>query len=536
MTKNDRQNKGGFVTGRLLARNTAFNLGGEIIAFAVGAICVPYVVKTLGAESFGILSLSWSLLAYITLFDLGLSRATTKFVAEAASRDEYRQIPRIVWTSVTFQFVFGACVALICGLNSHLLVAKILKIQPQMVTEAERGFQFLAVATPFVLVTNCLRGMLEGLQHFHLINYVKVSTNVLMFASPFFLIPFGRGVASIIFLMLLIRIGSMFAYLFVCWPFLKVDGHWPSFRTSVFRRLMTYGGWVTVSAFVGPILMYSDRFAIGALMSVASVAYYTGPADMLNRALVVPASLGSTLFPAFSSLEAAGEMRKLEDLYARSLKYLIVVMGPLFLLIAAFAKIILAAWLGPVFAVRGHTSLEILSLATFLSCLGILPYGLLQGAGKPKITAIFHALELPLHLILVWVFVSKMGLTGAAIALTIRVSIDTVLILWACDRVNLASLRVVHSNKVTRSVIGLVLLILAVLPIRMIGISVFASLSAVALLVLLYWFAQWHWSFDDKDRRFLLSLVGKLGTRQATLRPVPDPYLLGDPSKISETE
>ena len=327
----------------------------------------------------------------------------------------------IVSTSVTFpSSIFGACIALFtCGLNSHFSLAARMsaKVQPQMITEATRAFQFLAIATPFVLVTNCLRGMLEGLQHFHLISYVKVSTNVLMFSSPFFLILFGgMVVASIIFLITLIRIGSMLAYLGICWPYLQAESRWPSFRTSVFRHLMTYGGWVTVSAFVGPILMYSDRFAIGALMSVAAVAYYTGPADMLNRALVVPASLGSTLFPAFSSLEAAGEMRKLEDLYARSLKYLIVVMGPPLLLIAAFARQILTAWLGPMFAERGHAFFATLSIATFLSCLSILPYGLLQGAGKPKITAVLHVLELPLHLLLVWVLVSKMGLTGIIIA------------------------------------------------------------------------------------------------------------------------
>ena len=129
--EDSRQRKTGFLTARLLARNTAFNLSGEVIAVVIGAVCVPYVVKRLGAESFGILSLSWSFLAYITLFDLGLSRATTKFVAEAVSRANLPEIPRIVWTSVIFQFLFGVCLALICGLNSHLLVTRILKIQPQ---------------------------------------------------------------------------------------------------------------------------------------------------------------------------------------------------------------------------------------------------------------------------------------------------------------------------------------------------------------------------------------------------------------------
>jgi O-antigen/teichoic acid export membrane protein len=536
MMEDSRQRKTGFLTARLLARNTAFNLSGEVIAVVIGAICVPYVVKRLGAESFGILSLSWSFLAYITLFDLGLSRATTKFVAEAVSRDNLREIPRIVWTSVIFQFLFGVCLALICGLNSHLLVARVLKIQPQLVTEAERGFQALAIAIPFVLVTNCLRGMLEGLQHFHLITYVKVSTNVLMFASPFFLIPFGRGVASIIFLITLIRIASMLAYLAICWPFLQSENRWPSFKTGVFRHLMTYGGWITVSMFVGPILLYSDRFAIGALMSVAAVAYYTGPADMLNRALVVPASLGSTLFPAFSSLEAAGEMRKLEDLYARSLKYLIVVMGPPFLLIGAFSRQILNLWLGPVFANRGSTPLEILSIATFLSCLSILPYGLLQGAGKPKITAIFHVLELPLHLGLVWVLVAKMGLTGAAIALAVRVLIDAVLVLWACDHFKLASFGAVHSTGVTRSIIGLAFLVLIVISVRAVSIPISVSVTVAVALAVLYCFSQWHWSFDHRDRSFLLSLVGRARVRSIPLRAIPESYFVADPSKVSETE
>jgi O-antigen/teichoic acid export membrane protein len=257
---------------------------------------------------------------------------------------------------------------------------------------------------------------------------------------------------------------------------------------------------------------------------------------MLNRALVVPASLGSTLFPAFSSLEAAGEMRKLEDLYARSLKYLIVVMGPPFLLIGAFSRQILNLWLGPVFANRGSTPLEILSIATFLSCLSILPYGLLQGAGKPKITAIFHVLELPLHLGLVWVLVAKMGLTGAAIALAVRVLIDAVLVLWACDHFKLASFGAVHSTGVTRSIIGLAFLVLIVISVRAVSIPISVSVTVAVALAVLYCFSQWHWSFDHRDRSFLLSLVGRARVRSIPLRAIPESYFVADPSKVSETE
>src|SRR4029077_13405917 len=118
--------------------------------------------------------------------------------------------------SVTFQLIFGIIVAFFCGQCAHVLAAKFLKVPPQLVNEATRGFVYLTIATPFVLVTNCLRGMLEALQNFPVINYIKVATNTLMFASPFFLIPFGGGLASVILLMTIVRFAAMLAYLVLC--------------------------------------------------------------------------------------------------------------------------------------------------------------------------------------------------------------------------------------------------------------------------------------------------------------------------------
>jgi O-antigen/teichoic acid export membrane protein len=525
------------LTGRLFARNAAFNLTGEAAAFLIGAVCIPYVVRKLGTDAFGILSISWALLGYMSLFDLGLSRATTKFVAEAVSTGNYGKIPALVWTSITFQFVFGVLAGSILVWKAPWLSAAVFRMPPTMTSDATKCFQLLGVATPVILVTNCLKGMLEALQHFDLINYIKTSTNVLMFSSPFFLLPFGAGLTSIILFLTVLRFVAMLAYFKLCFsPFPRTSLR-PSFEREVLSRLFRYGGWVTVTNLAGPLLMYADRFALGALLSVAAVAYYTGPADMLNRALVIPASLGSTLFPAFSSLQAAGAMEKVEDIYARSLKYLIVTMGPLLLLITIFARDILRLWLGPVFAANSAAPLQILAVATFFSALSILPYGLLQGAGRPDITAIFHVLELPLHLGIVWILVSRMGIVGAAIAVTIRVLIDTILILWACDRVHLASLQAVHQRGVTMSFCGLVMVTIAnavasfsSMPLRY--RVVFAGIS-----VLTYLIAQWNWSFDFRDREFLFSMIRHFRARVAgPTNRISNPQLLADPSKINGSE
>lgn len=526
-----------FLTGRLLARNAGLNLVGELVSFCVGAICIPFVVRRLGTDSFGVLSIAWALLSYMSLFDLGLSRATTKFVAEAMSTGEHRKIPSLVWTSISLQVALGIFGGALLAGGSHLLAERILKIPHELIREAETAFFFLALAVPIVLISNSLRGVLEAAQQFHIINYVKIPTNVLMFATPLILIPFRGGISAIIAAMTLFRFLAMLAFLKFCLPLL----HGPSLRViadkHLLRPLFKYGGWVTVSNVTGPLLIYADRFAIGSLLSVGALAYYSGPADMVNRLLVIPACLASTLFPAFSSLDARGATEKLQDIYGRAFKYLTIVMGPLLVVVAAFSSDILRAWLGPVFASQGALPLRILAVGVFINALGIFPYSLLQGVGRPDLTAMFHVLELPLHLGLVWILVSRMGITGAAIAVVTRFMIDLTLTLWACERFGYSPVGAIHRTGVTKSLAGLLFMVAILLAASWVQASLLqrAVLASVALLC--FYIAQWRWSLDLRDRGFLQTVLQQLPLAEGLFRSqIPDRHVLIRAAKSPETD
>ena len=70
------------INGRLLTNNWSMNLAGQILPIIVALSTIPYLVRGLGTERFGILSICWIFLGSSGIFDLGLGRATTKFVAE----------------------------------------------------------------------------------------------------------------------------------------------------------------------------------------------------------------------------------------------------------------------------------------------------------------------------------------------------------------------------------------------------------------------------------------------------------------------
>ncbi|MCU1256814.1 MAG: Membrane protein, partial [Candidatus Angelobacter sp.] len=67
---------------RSIAGNTFWNLLGNCFPVAVAVVCLPILKRGLGTERLGIISLAWVVIGYFGLFDLGLSRALTKLVAE----------------------------------------------------------------------------------------------------------------------------------------------------------------------------------------------------------------------------------------------------------------------------------------------------------------------------------------------------------------------------------------------------------------------------------------------------------------------
>jgi len=224
---------------------------------------------------------------------------------------------------------------------------------------------------------------------------------------------------------------------------------------------------------------------------------------MVNRALVVPASLCSTLFPAFSSLSAAGEREKLEDIYTRSMKYLIMALGPMLLFVGVFARDILQYWLGAGFAERSALALQILTLGVFANAVGFFPYSLLQGVGKPNLTGAFHLIEIPMHIALVWVLVSRLGVVGAALASTARVLVDVFLLFAACAWLQLTSLQAFRQKKVLESCLGVLALGAALWVSRAAGLAPPISMGLALGFLTCYAAAQWRWACDLLDRQFV---------------------------------
>ncbi len=485
----------------LLLRNSILNLltQGGLMVLAVATI--PVLNRGLSEESFGLLTLLWAFVGYFTLLDFGISRSVTKFVAELMSERGEAEIRTITWISLVLTAMLGAASCVVLFLTTPWLVNDVFTVAPARVPEAIQAFELAAVGIPFMLLFGTIRGVFMAYQRFGLVNLFQGVMGCFQWAGSAALVLLGFGLREIMLLTVVVRFVAAAAAL-ACLPRI-LPGFFGSMRLwdrGVARKLFVFGGWVSVSQAVSPLFLYLDRVLIGTLLSVSAVAYYAVPQEALTRLLIIPMSLTTTLFPAMSQL-TVDDSGKADILYSRSVKYLILAFLPLSILLVGFAPDILTAWMGSVFASQSTEVFQILSVGLFFNMLAQVPATSLLALGRPQLSAIFQVAELPLVLVLNLILIPHVGVVGAALAWSVRVVIDAVLLFGAVYLLG----RRRHSEAGSGSRLVAMSLQPALMCVAIASVcfieNIFVRISATAVFLTLYALSVWRFDLDEVDKR-----------------------------------
>jgi O-antigen/teichoic acid export membrane protein len=176
-----------------------------------------------------------------------------------------------------------------------------------------------------------------------------------------------------------------------------------------------------------------DRFLIGMFLSVAEVAYYATPYEIVTKLQVFPSALTGVLFPAFSHT-LVNDRARARQLYTHGLTITLALLIPVTAILVTFAHAGLALWLGKEFAEHGYRVLQLLAIGVLINACAYLPASFLHAAGRPDVTAKLHMIEFPLYIPLVCWLIRAFGIEGAASAWVLRVTLDAALLFWMAGR------------------------------------------------------------------------------------------------------
>lgn len=426
-----------------LLRAAAWSLSGNVVPMVAAIAAVPFLLRALGGERMGVLSLVWVLVGYFNFLDMGLGRAVTVAVARVrqGAHADRRQELHILGTALVLltsvaTAVSLALAALVCAVGIPVAVSS-----PSLNAEVQRAFLWILPSLPLLLLAAVLRGHLEAIRAFRALNVVRIPTGVLLVAGPClaaWYVPHLEGVCVSI---LLVRLAQALALLYVSAK--SMDMPVLAFPAALVRSwsqkwlasLLSFGGWVTVSNVLGPVIVYADRFVLGTVVAASAVAIYAIPFDVVSRLPILTASLGTVLLPELVRLSLqqgtpSGAHALLKRSYLLSLLTLVPLVG------AGWWAMpwVLAAWIDATFAEQASAAAQILLLAFAVNALSQIPFAAMQASGRVRALALLHAAELVPYLLLLWLAAGAWGVVGAAYACLARSCADFAALVWLWHR------------------------------------------------------------------------------------------------------
>ena len=399
---------------RSIGVNTFYQIASQLVPAVAAIAAIPFLLRQLGYDVFGVVTIFSTALAYFAMLDLGLGRAATRFISQSLEADKPDEVRRYFWGSIILLSVTGAIV-MAGSLLSVPSAVGFLKLSKPYLRPAKESFYIICLTIPVVTLTATLRGFLEASGRFRFIGIVTGCGGVATYVLPLFAVTMGGGLVAIAVVFAGIRVTVCAILALGCLSIARRPSLRPIFDTTAVRRMLSFGGWLSVSNIIGTATIYCDRFLLGMWVGMAAVTSYGIPLDLISRMQLLITSFCTVLFPLMSRLNGS-RSGQFQTLYRGAVAVGLSLMTPIAATAVMVAPALMKLWLG-----QRVTSDAIFAAQVFLAggvaqSIASITWTALHARGRSDLTAWVHLVEFPLYCGAFYLAATHFGARGAALA------------------------------------------------------------------------------------------------------------------------
>jgi O-antigen/teichoic acid export membrane protein len=394
------------------------------LAFAatllVGFFLTPYLVRRLGDGPYGVWAFVESVLAYCTLFDLGIAACVVRFVARFHATGDRDELNRLVSTCLALFLGLGL---LLLAVGSGLLPLLLSSIEEAGVPPGEVvAFSLLMVANLAVtLPLSLFPSVLDGLERFALKSAVRVAV---LAARTTGIVLVLEHRPSLLMLGVLFTACNLAEHTVLAGlAFRTLPGMRFSCRLvdrATMKRIKGYSLDAFLAMMAGRACVQSGPVIVGVALGDRAVTYLALASRLVEFAKALLRTATNTLTPAISTLEAAGDTAAIRRVFLRGTRWVLYLILPVHLGLVVFGRPFLTTWLGgPEYADKCYPALVVLSSTLSLVVAQSVASRVLYGTGRLRRFARMALGEAGLNVALGVLLCPRIGLLGVAVGVAV---------------------------------------------------------------------------------------------------------------------
>ena len=487
-----------------------------ILNTVVGLLYTPYMLRMMGQSEYGLYSLVASVIAYLTVLDLGFGNAivryTAKFRAEKKTEEQYEMFGMFFLLYLVIEIIaFGI------GLGLYFNVGTLFG---DTMTAVELGrariMMLLLVANlAFTFPMSIWGSIIQAYEDFVFQKSLNIFRIILNTAVMICLLHFGYKAVAMVVVQTIFNVLTLVLNFIYCRRKLNIHIYFrfKHFHWGFLKEVAIYSFWIFLNAIMDRVYWSTGQFVLGAIVGTAAVAVFAIAIQLEGMYMQFSTAISSVFLPKVTAMVATNRSRKeISDLFIRTGRMQYIVLAYILSGFIIFGRQFIELWAG-----AGYTDAYIISLLFFIPLtvpliqnLGIT---ILQARNEMKFRSVLYIIIALVSLAMQIVLTRFFGGIGCAMGVSGALVVGQILIMNVYyQRRQDLDIKTFWKEISKMSIIPIVLIFSSMLVIRhFFALDSWGKLIlGIAAFSLVYIPLFFRFSMTDDERNLFISMFHKI--------------------------
>ncbi|MFI3264061.1 MAG: oligosaccharide flippase family protein [Rikenellaceae bacterium] len=482
----------------------------------IGVIYTPFMLRTLGQVEYGLYSLAASLIAYLTLLDLGFGNAiiryTAKFRAEGRLQDQYEMFGMFLRL-----YIGIGAIALLAGLalmlNTQALFGD--TMNGEEVEKMRIIIILMSLNLAFTFPLSIFGSIITAYEDFIFQRVVCIIRMILNPPVMVIVLLMGYKAIALVIITTIFNLTTLLINWWYCRNKLHIKIIYGKFKWYFFKEIFIYSFWIFLNAIMDKIYWSSGQFILGIYKGAVSVAIYSVAIQLQQLYMLFSTAISGVFLPKVTAMVTKGDCQaEISDLFIKTGRIQYSVMAFILTGFILLGRPFITLWAGADYDQAYYIALLFFIPLTIplIQNLGIT---ILQAQNRMKFRSVLYLCIALLSLILSVILAPRYGGMGCAIATAAALITGQIIIMNIYYHTKIKIDIINFWREIGKmSIIPAILLALGgylnnIFCVQTIGqFAIAATLFSVIYLPLF-----WLFSINNYEKGLLKSTVNKIITR-----------------------
>ena len=281
----------------------ALNYVSICLNMVVGLIYTPYMLRMLGQSEYGLYSLAASIIAYLTVLDLGFANAivryTAKFRAEGKEREQEEMFGMffILYIGIGILAMIAGCVL---SLNVENLFSR-----SMTETEVERTRIMLWLMTfnlAFTFPMSIWGSIMTAYERFVFQRLVSIVRSILNPVVMVLLLVIGYKAVAMVVVTTIFNVVTLLVNYWYCKHRLSIKVRFARFKWDLLKEVSIYSFWIFLQVIMDRIYWSTGQFVLGIYKGAVAIAIYAVAVQLLNMYMLFSTAISGVFLPKITAM------------------------------------------------------------------------------------------------------------------------------------------------------------------------------------------------------------------------------------------